>query len=164
MWKREKSWDRHTQAFTSENISLFSIFFFPSPVLITEIQPVLNCLSLLIKQIVIRGLPHLFHYRWLGEKLLIDSENFLWEFLLKEIRICQTKIIYFFCYSCKKHQIRFSLLILTYYFATFNEKLQYSNQHIVKLQTKFNTNNAFYFVQFCVSSTFYLELLRGIMY
>lgn len=27
MWKRGKSWDRHNQAFTSENISLFSGFF-----------------------------------------------------------------------------------------------------------------------------------------
>lgn len=55
-------------------------------------------------------------------------------------------------------------IIVTYHFATFNEKLQYSNQHIVKLLTKFNTNNAFYFVPICISSTFYLELLWGFIY
>lgn len=73
MWK---SWDRHTQAITSDKH--FIIFcFFLSSLLITETQPVLNCLSLLIKKKVIRGLPHLLHYRCLGWKLLIDSLNFL---------------------------------------------------------------------------------------
>lgn len=44
MCEREKSWDRHTQAITSDKH--FIIFcFFLSSVLITETQLVLNCLS-----------------------------------------------------------------------------------------------------------------------
>lgn len=103
--KGNPTWEREKSGQTCSSGQHFSVCcFLLGSVLMTGAQPVLSCLC--EEQKVIRGLPGLLHSRCLGWKSLMDSEDFLWEFLLMGIRICQTRPRLFFLYKVgKKYQI-----------------------------------------------------------